>query len=74
MRAGFAGATVLTIAHRLRTVLDCDRVLVMAAGRIVEDGPPATLAADPASAFHAMARAEAAEDGGAAAGAGTGAG
>ena len=63
MRAGFGGATTLTIAHRVRTVLDCDRVLVMAAGRVIEDGPPRALAADPASAFHAMASAEAAAAG-----------
>ncbi len=60
---------MLTIAHRVRTALDCDRVLVMAAGRVVEDGPPRALAADPASAFHAMARAEAAAAGGPAPGA-----
>lgn len=37
--------TVLVIAHRLRTVWDAHRVAVMEAGRIVEHGPPAALAA-----------------------------
>lgn len=36
-------ATRLMIAHRLSTVMDADRVVVMAEGRIVEQGPPAEL-------------------------------
>jgi ATP-binding cassette subfamily B protein len=38
-----AGRTALIIAHRLSTVLIADRVLVVADGRIVQDGPPGTL-------------------------------
>ncbi len=38
-----ADRTALIIAHRLSTVLIADRVLVMADGRVVEDGPPAAL-------------------------------
>lgn len=38
-----AGRTALIIAHRLSTVLIADRVLVMAEGRVVEDGPPSSL-------------------------------
>ncbi|WP_308258355.1 ABC transporter ATP-binding protein [Saccharothrix obliqua] len=37
--------TTLVIAHRLSTVLMADRVLVLDAGRVVEDGPPETLIA-----------------------------
>jgi subfamily B ATP-binding cassette protein MsbA len=37
------GRTVLTVAHRLSTVRDVDRLLVMDHGRIVEQGPHATL-------------------------------
>ena len=32
------GRTTLVIAHRLATVLSCDRILVMDQGRIVEEG------------------------------------
>jgi ATP-binding cassette subfamily C protein CydD len=40
-----AGRTRLTIAHRLGTVESADRVLVLAAGRLVEQGTPAELRA-----------------------------
>ncbi len=38
------GRTVLVVAHRLRTVRGADRILVMAHGRVVEDGTHETLA------------------------------
>ena len=37
--------TTLVIAHRLATVLSCDRILVMDQGRIVEEGTHASLTA-----------------------------
>jgi ATP-binding cassette, subfamily B, bacterial len=37
--------TTIVIAHRLATVLSCDRILVMDDGRIVEEGTHQTLAA-----------------------------
>ncbi|UQA93015.1 ABC transporter ATP-binding protein [Streptomyces halobius] len=40
------GRTAVVIAHRLSTVEIADRVLVMADGRTVEDGPPSELIAD----------------------------
>ena len=37
------GCTVLCIAHRLHTIITADKVVVMDAGRVVEEGPPAEL-------------------------------
>jgi ABC-type multidrug transport system fused ATPase/permease subunit len=45
MRTILAERTAFVIAHRLSTVQIADRVLVIEDGRIVEDGPPARLAA-----------------------------
>lgn len=39
----FANSTVLTIAHRLHTIMDADKVLVMDAGRAVEYDSPSNL-------------------------------
>lgn len=47
----FADCTVLTIAHRLQTVVACNRILVMSNGRIVEFDAPATLLSRPDSEF-----------------------
>ena len=51
----FAATTMLVIAHRVATVADADRVLVLDAGAVVEYGPPSELLADPASAFAQLA-------------------
>ena len=40
-----AGRTTLVIAHRLATVLECDRILVIDQGRIVEEGTHDSLVA-----------------------------
>ena len=39
LRAMGQGRTVLTIAHRVSTVVDADRIIVLEEGRIVEEGP-----------------------------------
>ncbi|MFE9885146.1 NHLP bacteriocin export ABC transporter permease/ATPase subunit [Streptomyces scopuliridis] len=49
-------ATRLVIAHRLSTVTDADRVIVMADGSVVEQGPPADLLADTNGRLHELVR------------------
>jgi ABC-type multidrug transport system fused ATPase/permease subunit len=46
-----ADRTGIVIAHRLATVQRCDRILILEDGRVVEQGPRATLAQDPSSRF-----------------------
>nr|XP_012135493.1 PREDICTED: probable multidrug resistance-associated protein lethal(2)03659 isoform X1 [Megachile rotundata] len=38
IRTKFVNCTVITIAHRLHTIIDCDRIVVMDDGRIAEFG------------------------------------
>ena len=54
VRAEFRDATVITIAHRLNTILDADKVLVLHEGRPVEFGPPKALMAKREGAFRQM--------------------
>ncbi|XP_042318198.1 ATP-binding cassette sub-family C member 10 isoform X2 [Sceloporus undulatus] len=51
IRQRFADKTVLTIAHRLNTILDSDRVLVMHAGKVAELDSPAILSQKQGSLF-----------------------
>ncbi|MDB4899700.1 MAG: peptidase [Gemmatimonadetes bacterium] len=42
-RVGREGATIILIAHRLTTVQEADRVVVLERGRVVEEGDPGEL-------------------------------
>ncbi|XP_061847183.1 ATP-binding cassette sub-family C member 10 isoform X2 [Colius striatus] len=56
IRQRFADTTVLTIAHRLNTILDSDRVLVMQAGRVAELDSPSRLSQRDGSLFQHLLR------------------
>lgn len=49
-------ATRIVIAHRLSTVLDADRVIVMEDGKVAQQGPPARLLADTGGRLHELVR------------------
>lgn len=49
-------ASRVVIAHRLTTVMDADRVVVMSDGRVVEQGRPADLLANPEGRLHELVR------------------
>ncbi|GAB2783044.1 NHLP bacteriocin export ABC transporter permease/ATPase subunit [Streptomyces chlorus] len=49
-------ATRVVIAHRLSTVMDADRVVVMEDGKVVQQGPPARLLAEPGGRLHELVR------------------
>lgn len=51
IRAEFTDRTTLTIAHRLDTIIDSDRIMVMDLGKIVEMDTPANLLSNPDSEF-----------------------
>jgi len=51
IREGFPNSTIITIAHRINTVIDFDKILVMDQGKIVEYDTPANLLADKNSMF-----------------------
>ncbi|KAJ1532152.1 hypothetical protein ONE63_000776 [Megalurothrips usitatus] len=53
----FAHRTVIIIAHRLSTLLDCDRVLVLEGGKVIEDGSPSQLLRFDNGVFSLMLRA-----------------
>ncbi|CAG0919744.1 unnamed protein product [Notodromas monacha] len=55
IRSAFTSYTVLTIAHRMKTIMDSDKVLVLSKGRILEFAPPQELLANENSEFYAMA-------------------
>ncbi|XP_070201507.1 multidrug resistance-associated protein 1-like isoform X2 [Littorina saxatilis] len=56
IRTEFSDCTVITIAHRLNTIMDYDRIVVMDKGQIRECDSPQALLNNKSSIFHSMAR------------------
>ncbi|KAL1899178.1 hypothetical protein Sste5346_003100 [Sporothrix stenoceras] len=54
VREEFSEHTVITVAHRLDTIMDSDVVLVLEAGKLVEAGPPSELEAKENGAFRTL--------------------
>ncbi|KAJ7916824.1 multidrug resistance-associated ABC transporter [Mycena leptocephala] len=62
IRHEFKASTILTIAHRLRTVIDYDKIMLLDQGKIAEFDRPAVLLADKSSKFHALCQATGKEE------------
>ncbi|RCN49283.1 ABC transporter, ATP-binding protein [Ancylostoma caninum] len=56
IRKHFARSTVFTIAHRLNTIMDYDRIMVIENGRIIEFDSPSKLLANPDTVFAKLVR------------------
>lgn len=57
----FVTNTVLTIAHRIHTIMHCDRIAVMDAGQVVEFGSPKELLQQPTTIFSSLVNRSAAK-------------
>jgi ABC-type multidrug transport system fused ATPase/permease subunit len=58
--ASGGGRVLMVIAHRIDTIMDCDSLLVLSGGELVEQGAPGELAARPDGTFSRMVAAAAA--------------
>ncbi|KAJ5893959.1 hypothetical protein N7495_005650 [Penicillium taxi] len=51
LREKFSKHTIISVAHKLDTILDYDRIVMLEAGRVIENGEPYSLLEDPSSNF-----------------------
>lgn len=58
LRSAFRKSTVITIAHRVQSVLDCDRIMVMGDGLLLEFDTPDNLLSDTSSHFYQLVNQE----------------
>ncbi|KAF9294865.1 hypothetical protein BGZ74_011068 [Mortierella antarctica] len=56
LRKSFQNCTVLTIAHRINTIMDSDRILVLDHGRVAEFDSPRALLSKPDSIFYSLVK------------------
>ncbi|KAF9165612.1 Multidrug resistance-associated protein 1 [Actinomortierella ambigua] len=56
IRTEFKDRTILTIAHRIKTVMDYDKILVLEKGRVCEYEPPKVLLENEDSLFYKLAK------------------
>ena len=56
IRNEFSGSTILTIAHRINTIMDSDKVVVMEEGRVKEVDSPENLLNNENSLFYSLAK------------------
>ncbi|KAG5953563.1 hypothetical protein E4U53_004782 [Claviceps sorghi] len=54
IREELHGRTLVAVAHKLNTVLDYDRIVLIDSGKIVETGRPRDLLGDPTSSFYKL--------------------
>ncbi|KAG0214474.1 hypothetical protein BGX28_001928 [Mortierella sp. GBA30] len=56
IKKNFANCTVLMIAHRLNTIIECDKILVMEDGRVIEFEHPTKLIENKNGYFHSLVK------------------
>jgi ABC-type multidrug transport system fused ATPase/permease subunit len=54
IKTSFHNTTIITIAHRIKTILDYDKILVLQDGKILEFDSPSNLIENKQSAFSAL--------------------